>query len=44
MCDLFFVAELADIAIYVDDTRLYVCLDDIDMIIEKLEVKVNNIF
>ena len=44
MCDLFFVAELADIASYADDTTPHVCLEDIDMIIEKLEVRANEIF
>ena len=41
MCDLFFVAESTDIA---NDTTPYVCLEDIDLIIEKLEVKANDIF
>ena len=44
MCDLFFVAESVDIVSYVDDTTPYVCLDDIDLIIENLEVKANDIF
>ena len=44
MCDLFFVAESVDIASYADGTALYVWLDDIDLIIEKLEVKANDIF
>ena len=44
MWDLFFVAELIDIANYADDTTLYVCLEDMDLIIEKLEVKANDIF
>ena len=38
MCDLFFVGESVDIASYADDTTPYVCLEDIDPIIEKLEV------
>ena len=41
MYDLFFVVESVDIANYADDTRPYVCLEDIDMIIEKLEFKAN---
>ena len=44
MCDLYFVAELTDIASYADDTTPYVCLKDMDLIIEKLEVKANGIF
>ena len=44
MCDLFFVGESVDIASYADDTTPYVCLDDIDLTIEKLEVKANDIF
>ena len=44
MWDLFFVAELIDIANYADDTTPYVCLEDMDLIIEKLEVKANDIF
>ena len=44
MCDLFFVAESIDIASYADDTTPYVCLEDMDVIIEKLEVKGNDIF
>ena len=44
MCDLFFVAESIDIASYADDTTPYVCLEDMDLIIEKLEVKANDIF
>ena len=39
MCDLFFVAEPADIASYAHETTPCVCLDGIDLIIEKLEVK-----
>ena len=44
MCNLFFVVESADIASCADDTTPYVCLEDIDLIIEKLEVKANEIF
>ena len=44
MCDLFFVAESVDIASYADDTTPYFCLEDMDLIIEKLEVKANDIF
>ena len=44
MCDLFFVAVSNDLASYADDTTPYVCLEDMDLIIEKLEVKVNDIF
>ena len=44
MCGLFFVVQSVDIASYTDDTTPYVCLEDIDLIIEKLEVKANEIF
>ena len=44
MCNLFFVVESVNIASYADDTTPYVCLEDIDLIIEKLEVNVNEIF
>ena len=44
MCDLYFVAESVDITSYADDATPYVCLDDIDLITEKLEVKTNDIF
>ena len=44
MCNLFFVVESVDIASYANDTRRYVCLEDIDLIIEKLEVTANEIF
>ena len=44
MYDLVFVAELIYIPSYANDTTPYVCLQDIDLIIEKLEVKVNDIF
>ena len=44
MCDLFFVAESIDIASCADDTTPYVCLEDMDLIIEKLKVKANDIF
>ena len=44
MCNLFFVVESLDIASYADDTTPYVCLEDIDLIVEKLEVKANEIF
>ena len=40
----FFVVQSIDIASYADDTTPYVCLKDIDLIIEKLEVKANEIF
>ena len=43
MCNLFFVVESVDIASYADDTTPYACLD-IDLIIEKLKVKANDIF
>ena len=41
MFDFFFVIEWTEIASYADDTTLYVCLKDIDLIIEKLEVTAN---
>ena len=44
MCDLFFVVESVDIASYADDATPYVCLEDIDLIIEKLDVKANENF
>ena len=44
MCNVFFVAESIDIASYADDTTTYVCLEDMDLIIEKLEVKANDNF
>ena len=44
MLHLFFVADSVNIASYVDDTTPYVCLDDIDLIMEKLEVRANDIF
>ena len=44
MCDHFFVVESIDIARYADNTTPYVCLEDIDLIIEKTEVKANEIF
>ena len=44
MCDLVFVAESIDIASSADDTTPYVCLEDMDLIIEKLVVKANDIF
>ena len=44
MCNLFFVVESVNIASYADDTTPYVCLEDIDLIIDKLEVNVNEIF
>ena len=44
MCDLFFVAESIGIASYADNTTPYVCLEDMDLIIAKLEVKANYIF
>ena len=44
MHDLFFVGELIDIASYADDTTPCFCLEDMDLIIEKLEVKANDIF
>ena len=37
MCNVFFVAESVDIV-------SFVCIDDIDLIIEKLEVKASDIF
>ena len=39
-----FVAESTDIANYADDTTLYFCLEDVNLTIEKLEVKANDIF
>ena len=44
MCDLLFVVGSIGIATYADDTTPYVCLEDIDLIIEKLEVNANEIF
>ena len=44
MCDLFFVSESIDIVSYADDTTPYVWLENIDLTIGKLEVKVNEIF
>ena len=44
MCDLLHVAKSVDIASYVDDTTPYVCLNDDDLAIKKLEVKANDIF
>ena len=44
MCNVFFVAESTDIASYADDTTPYVCLEDMDLINEKLEVKANDNF
>ena len=44
MCDLFFVVESMNIANYADNATAYVCLGDIDLIIEKLKVKANDIF
>ena len=44
MCDLFSVFETIDKASYADDTTPYVCLEDIDLIIEKHEVNANEIF
>ena len=39
-----FVVESVDIASYADNTTPYACLEDIDLIIEKLEVEANEIF
>ena len=44
MYDLFFAVESVEIANYADSTTPYVCLEDIDMIIEKLEFKANETF
>ena len=44
VCDLFFVVESIDMASYAGDTIPYVSLEDMDLIIEKLEVKANDIF
>ena len=44
MRDLFFVVESVDIASYADETTLYICLEDTDLIIEELGVKTNGIF
>ena len=44
MYDLFFVVESVVIANYADDTTPYVCLEDIDMIIELLGFKTNETF
>ena len=44
MCDLFLVAETIHKASYADGTTPYVCLEDMDLIIEKPEVKANDIF
>ena len=43
-CDLFFIIELIDIASYADDITPYVCLEDVDLIVEEPEVKTNEIF
>ena len=39
MCDLFFVAESTGIASYADNTTPYVCLEDMDLIIEGLKLR-----
>ena len=39
MCDLFFVAESIGIASYADNTTPYVCLEDMDLIIEGLKLR-----
>ena len=44
ICDLFFVVESMNIANYADNATAYVCLGDIDLIIEKLKVKASDIF
>ena len=44
MCDLFFGAESIDIVSHTDGLTSYVCLEDMDLIIAKLEVKANYIF
>ena len=43
-CDLIFVAESVDIASHADDTTPSVCLEDMDLVIEKLEVKAMTFF
>ena len=44
MYNLFYVVESFDKASYADDTTLYVSLEDIDLINEKLGVNANEIF
>ena len=44
MCDFFFVSKSTDIASYADDKTPYVCLKDMDLIIENPELKANYIF
>ena len=44
MCDFFFVSKSTDIASYADNKTSYVCLEDMDLIIEKVELKTNDIF
>ena len=39
MCNLFFVAESIGIASYADNTTPYVCLEDMDLIIEGLKLR-----
>ena len=39
LCDLFFVAESIGIASYADNTTSYVCLEDMDLIIEGLKFR-----
>ena len=39
LCDLFFVAESIGIASYADNTTPYVCLEDMDLIIEGLKFR-----
>ena len=44
MCDFFFVSKSTDIASYADNKTSYVCLKDMDLIIEKVELKTNDLF
>ena len=39
MCDLFFVAQSIGIASYADNKTPYVCLEDMDLIIEGLKLR-----
>ena len=38
LCDLFLFVEEADIMSYADDNTLYVCSENVDVTLEKLEV------
>ena len=43
ICDVFFAVESKDITSYADDTTPQACCEEIYLIIEKLEVKANEI-